>query len=310
MRHTKHFAVLLGAALSAAGCATTHLAGEYNPGSQVPLDKPHKIEESHAEPTTLATGHDWVLFWGIVELQSTDMDKKIKGQLRSDEMIKDPEVRNHISLGGALLWIVTAGIVSHHSVDFRGTVVAARELPPPAAPAPVREIRTTEARVPTESELFAESRIDRPLGEVSGDFDDAASRAGLVTLGRVKWDEVAASGRPELRGDIPENRLAGVEPSNVESFYVTTDRFTSDVKSDPKCATRLPGIVFYDAGGRTRCIYSKPTAKLRALEWNGQVGEGKLMTRDDYQRHFEMASEFERRCEKTIESLRTSSKSP
>src|SRR5581483_2170948 len=197
------------------------------------------------------------------------------------------------------------GLVSHHDVEFRGKVIGTKEIPPApaAAPATTRETRPTEARVPTKGELFAENEIDRPLRDVSSDFGEAASRSGLVTLAHVKWDDVAAGARPELRGDIPENRLAGVEPSNVQSFYCTNEGFTRDVKSDPKCATHLPGIVFYDMGGKTRSIYSRPTAKLRALDENGQVGDGKLMTRDEFNRHYGIASDFERSCDKLIESL-------
>ena len=55
-------AVLLGATLWAAGCATTHLSGEYNPGSQIPANKAHEIEPQDKEIRTLAQGHDWVLF--------------------------------------------------------------------------------------------------------------------------------------------------------------------------------------------------------------------------------------------------------
>jgi len=245
------------------------------------------------------------------------MAEKLKGQLRPDELIQDAEVRNHVSLPGALLWIVTAGIVSHHSVDLRGRIVTAKELPPPptpaergAAPPSITNInigRDDYGRGPTAAELVAVSTIDRPLADVARDFDAAAARAGLTPIARVKWDEVSAATRTDYDGEIPSPRLMGVEPSKIQSFCVANESLVRDAKSDPKRAAHLPCVVCYESGEKTQVLYARPTVKLRALEARGFVGEGKWMSREEFDRHFEAAQDFERCCEKLVENLKTAS---
>ncbi len=302
MRHVNTGFVALICSALGAGCATTHLSGNYDPGSRVPLDKAHEIA-GEEELQTLAKGHDWVLAWGLVELQSTDMAEKVKGKLRSDEILKDVEVRNHVSLPGALLWVVSLGLVSHHEVDLRGRIVAVKDLP--AAP-PAERGPTSITALPAESELFAKDAIDRPIAEVARDFNVAASRAGLIPIARVKWDELTPAERSEYRGEVPGNRLEGIEPSNVQSFCVANEAIARDVKSDPKRGTHLPCLVCYEVEGKTRCIFARPTTKLRMLEAAGEVGEGKRMSRAEFDRHFEMAQDFERSCEILIANLKTS----
>jgi hypothetical protein len=304
MRHVNTgFVALLCSAALGAGCATTHLSGTYDPNSRIPLDKAHELGDEQ-DMKTLATGHDWVLAWGLVELQSTDMAEKVKGQLRNDEILKDVQVRNHVSLGGALLWIVSLGTVSHHDVDLRGRVVNVKEIPPAAPTERGPTPGTSAMALPPESEIFAENVVDRPIGDVSRDFNDAASKAGLATLASVKWDELTPAERSEYRGEIPENKLEAIAPSKVQSFCVANEAFANDVKSDPKCGTHLPCLVFYEADGKTRSIYARPTTKLKMFESAGGV-DGKRMSRAEFDRHFAMAQDFEKSCDKLLANLKT-----
>ena len=55
-------ALSLAGLLSATGCATAHLRGQYAPQS---LPKNKEITHS-GEKQTLASGHDWILFWGLL----------------------------------------------------------------------------------------------------------------------------------------------------------------------------------------------------------------------------------------------------
>ncbi len=198
---------------------------------------------------------------------------------------------------------MSLGLVSHHEVDLRGRIVAVKDLP--AAP-PAERGPTSITALPAESELFAKDAIDRPIAEVARDFNVAASRAGLIPIARVKWDELTPAERSEYRGEVPGNRLEGIEPSNVQSFCVANEAIARDVKSDPKRGTHLPCLVCYEVEGKTRCIFARPTTKLRMLEAAGEVGEGKRMSRAEFDRHFEMAQDFERSCEILIANLKTS----
>lgn len=345
MRHvTRPLALGLAGAVSFTGCATAHLKGEYCPQG-VPKDAGTPVAKSDKQ--TLAEGHDWVLFWGIVELASSDLGDEAKGKLRADEVVTDTEVRNHISLPGALLWIVTAGIFSHHDLTLKGRVVTLKpnehdrggydrergdrnERTTSQLPAEQTIIiggagvGSSEGRGGSagrdgsslrggsgmgEDGLFAVNTVDRPLSEVSRDFRDSAVRAGLIPVANVAWSDVGPAERNDMRGEIPENRLEGVPLSNVKTFLVTNYALANDIRKDPKCGTFLPGIVGYEKDGQTRLIYSRMSARLRMAEANGMVGEGKVMSRAQYEEHMGYARDFEASCQKLCDDLQSSSRS-
>jgi hypothetical protein len=342
MKHVnRSLAFLLAGALTATGCATAHLRGDYLPGS-LPPDKPLEVQNV-GEKTTIAEGSTWPLFWGLVEVGSTNLGDDAKKQLRANEVIQDPEVRNHLSLPGALLWIVTLGLVSHHDLDLRGHIGSLKEkeiVPATAAagmgaagagttvmtdrgrgPAVVINnvapggTTTTDgeryagaAKFPSEKELYAEATIDRPLKEVVSDFNSSAKAAGFTPIADVAWTDLA----PSERMGVPENQLAGVPYSDIHTFCVTTPGMASDVKRDAKCGTFLPGIVCYEKDGKTNLVYGKPTEHLRFLDNQGLIGtgEGKIMSREQFDDHYQNAREFEKSCALFVESLKTTSRTP
>ncbi len=318
--HNRFLALSLAGLVSATGCATAHMRGEYAPQS---LPRGGEVTNS-SELNTLAEGHDWVLLWGIVELASSDLDDDVRAKLRPDVVLTDVQVRNHVSLPGVFLWIATAGLVSHHDLDLRGRIATVKEepkptgtvaldrertiiVPTPAPPVIVPVPGERAAIVPGErehvafvdSEAFAESTIDRPLGKVLGDFHEAALRAGLVSIADVPWDKPG-----ESRGEIPPDRLEGVSPSSVHTELVTTEDLARDVAREPHCGAFVPGIVFYVKDGRTNVFYVRPTAKLRELDASGKVGDGKLMSRAAFEEHMVRAQDFERCVQSLLESLR------
>ncbi|MEZ0230406.1 MAG: hypothetical protein ACAI25_17420 [Planctomycetota bacterium] len=308
MNHSiRPLGLLLSGTLFATGCATAHLAGQYTPQSVSP--NATREVTNKTEKQNLAEGSDWVLFWGLVEAASSDLADEAKRNLRQDEAILDPEVRNHLSLPGALLWIVTAGIVSHHDLVLSGRVgtlkIAEPPKPEPAAAVPIerRIVVTKEPYVASESELFSETEIDKPIRDVAMNFNEQATRAGLIPLSQVRWDSLSSGRKRETQGEIPQNRLEGVDDSKIHTFLVTTDRFADDVRRDPKCGAFTPSIVCYEKDGKTHVFYSRPSGKLREMDANGRVGDGKMMTRSQYEDHQNAAREYEVRCESLVREL-------
>jgi len=124
------------------------------------------------------------------------------------------EVRERLSVGGFFLWLVTAGIVSHHTIEIRGsTSVTSR---PPAEPAtgsaaPVREkeretIVTPSAPAPAG---YREKTIERetvgppPIKtDRSADYNEGF-RDGSRDKGKV---EITGDGpvRPDRSADYNE----------------------------------------------------------------------------------------------------------
>ena len=122
--------LFLLAALGLGGCASTHLSGEYR---TEPADVVHKGERRR-----IAKGNEWMFFWGILDTGSFNLDHEIKKQLRADEVVTDLEITDRLSVGGAFLWIITAGIVSHHSIVADGSISLVNRPPvaEPASPGP------------------------------------------------------------------------------------------------------------------------------------------------------------------------------
>jgi len=114
---TRHafLATVLAFLVPAAGCATTHLAGEY---SVVPRSE----TRATFAPTTLARGSQWQFLWGLIDTGRFDLDQELKHHVRTDEVVTDLEIRERLSIGGFFLWLITAGIVSHHSLVAEGSV--------------------------------------------------------------------------------------------------------------------------------------------------------------------------------------------
>jgi hypothetical protein len=112
-------------ALGGTGCSVTHLGGAYRTAAT--------DVSSKQEMRTLDDGSTFPLFWGLFEAGSYDANRELAKKLRPDEEITNLEIKERISVGGFFLWLITAGIVSHHTIEVRGvTAVSSR---PPAEPA-------------------------------------------------------------------------------------------------------------------------------------------------------------------------------
>lgn len=131
-------ALLLAASMPLTGCATTYLGGEYRTKSTDLVRKEDK--------RTLAKGSEWLFFWGLFDTGRFNVQKELKNQLREDECVTDLEVKDRLSIGGFFLWIITAGIISHHTLVAKGQPSVINRPPADkttgAAPAPVRERET------------------------------------------------------------------------------------------------------------------------------------------------------------------------
>jgi len=138
MRKTNGLLTLLLAAsmMPVTGCATTYLGGEY----RTKANDIAKKEDKH----TLAKGNEWLFFWGLFDTGHFNLNKELRNQLREDECVTDLEVKDRLSIGGAFLWLITGGIVSHHRLVAKGhPSVINRPAPTPAVgSAPVRERET------------------------------------------------------------------------------------------------------------------------------------------------------------------------
>jgi hypothetical protein len=302
MRHLdRPLALLLASSLSLPGCATAHLGGDYYP--QSPASNTTRETTGHKDKQNLAEGHDWVLFWGLIELASSDLGEAAKKDLRNDEVIQDVEVRNHLSLPGALLWVVTLGLVSHHDLVLRGEVATLKTVESKAAESKTAESKTMEPSAISDRDRYSETVIDRPIDEVAMSFDKSARDAGLIPLDDIRWDRLSDSKKSELRGDVPPDRLERAFDSKIHTFIVTNNSMVNDVQSDPRCGAFIPSILCYEKDGKTNVFYTKPSAKLRELDSTGGVGEGKTMSRASYDEHMSKARDFEKSCDSLVRSL-------
>ena len=125
------FAPLLAAALAASGCATTHLSGEYRPYAGGP-------EEKHVtalDKETIGEHSKWLFFWGLLDTRDFDTSSDFKSKVKEGYVVRDVEIKDRESIGGVFLWIITAGIVNHHTVVIKGRTVAPESSMPAGAPA-------------------------------------------------------------------------------------------------------------------------------------------------------------------------------
>lgn len=130
-RTNARFAPVLAAALAASGCATTHLSGEYRPHAG-------GFEEKHAtavDKETLGKHSKWLFLWGLLDTRDYDTTDDLNAKVREGYVVRDVEIKDHESIGGVLLWIITAGIVNHHTVVIKGRTVAPETSMPAGAPA-------------------------------------------------------------------------------------------------------------------------------------------------------------------------------
>lgn len=116
------------ALVACAGCTTTHLGGAYRTDS-------NDIASRRAT-RTLDEGSSWPLFWGLFPAGSYDVNHELAKMLRPDEVVTGLEVRERTSVGGFFLWLVTAGIVTHHTIEVRGSIAVVNR--PAAGPATTR----------------------------------------------------------------------------------------------------------------------------------------------------------------------------
>jgi hypothetical protein len=141
VRRNKTVALVLAAALPLSACTTTHLAGDYHPrgtgtseGTASDVYKSGKesvegVGRANEQKPVIATGHSFTFLWGTLNTGSVQVDVMLSPSFK-DKTIRGVEVEDRISLGGVVLWILTAGIFSHHSVIVRGDI--APETPPPS----------------------------------------------------------------------------------------------------------------------------------------------------------------------------------
>jgi len=171
-------ALVLAASLPVSGCATTYLGGEYRTKAN---DLAHKGDKH-----TLAKGNEWLFFWGLLDTGHFNLQKELRNQLREDECVTDLEVKDRLSIGGFFLWIITAGIVSHHTIVAKGHP-AVISTPPPE--------RATGAAPARERETIIVPAQPVPAGAAkSADYNEGY-KEGLRDKTRAEGDRTAPTGR-------------------------------------------------------------------------------------------------------------------
>src|SRR4051812_26157056 len=132
-RSSKSLAIVLACAMPLSACTTTHFYGEYHPRSpsspeagrsarNVGRSGANAVKDvfgSREQAPTLATGHSWQFLWGTLNTGSVEVDDIMSSTFK-DKTLTNVAVEDRISLGGVVLWILTAGIFSHHSVIVSG----------------------------------------------------------------------------------------------------------------------------------------------------------------------------------------------
>jgi hypothetical protein len=135
-RTAARFAPLLATAMAASGCATTHLSGEYRPhaGAELDTTKPDSTEKE-----VIGEHGKWLFLWGLIDTRDFDTASDFKERVKEGYIVKDIEVKDRESVAGVFLWIITAGLVNHHTIVIKahpiapeGTIPAGS--PPPATP--------------------------------------------------------------------------------------------------------------------------------------------------------------------------------
>jgi hypothetical protein len=165
-------ALTLAASMPVTGCATTYLGGEYRTKAN---ELAHK-QDKH----TLAKGSEWLFFWGLLDSGKFNLQKELRNQLREDECVTDLEVKDRLSVGGFFLWIITAGIISHHTLVAKGhPAVINRPAPEPAGTSTAPRERETII-VPAAPVPAGSGRADRSADYNEGFRDAQRDRASDV----------------------------------------------------------------------------------------------------------------------------------
>ncbi len=159
-------ALAVAASMPVSGCATTHLSGEYRTDTT--------DLAAREESRELARGSQWLFLWGLLDSGSFNLDRELKAQLRDNECVTNLEVKDRLSIGGALLWIITVGIVSHHSIVASGQ------------PAIIRRERTETIIVPEPAPAGYPRSGDYNEGYRAGVTDRTSGAAGGPGTGRSK----------------------------------------------------------------------------------------------------------------------------
>ncbi|MEZ0231023.1 MAG: hypothetical protein ACAI25_20575 [Planctomycetota bacterium] len=181
-RTSSILALTLAASMPLSGCATTYLGGEYR-------TKANELARKH-DKTTLAEGSEWLFFWGLLDSGRFNVQKELRNQLREDECVTDLEVKDRLSVGGFFLWLITAGIISHHNLIAKGHPAVINR--PPAE-------KTTGAAPTKERETIIVPAAPVPAGSAKTPDYDEGYRAGQRDRGMDTKD------RAEPRGDRSTN---------------------------------------------------------------------------------------------------------
>jgi hypothetical protein len=115
-------ALLLALGLGAGCTHVRYVGGEYR------LKRSDHV--SITDKTPVIDKGRWEFFWGLLVPEGkVNIHRELAKQLRPNEALVDIDVERHVTVGGAILWFFTGGIVSHHEtvVTARRTVVAEPE---------------------------------------------------------------------------------------------------------------------------------------------------------------------------------------
>jgi hypothetical protein len=206
MKKTNTFlALLLAASMPLSGCASTYLGGEYRTKAN---DLARKSDKQ-----TLAKGSEWLFFWGLLDTGRFNVQKELRNQLREDEAVTDLEIKDRLSVGGFFLWLITAGIISHHTLVAKGHPAVVNRPPTDrtgtTGAAPVRERETivvpaTPVPAGSAREPSDRDRIDRSdrMGRTDRSADyDAGFRDGQKDRGMDTKDRSIKTDRSEQYND-------------------------------------------------------------------------------------------------------------
>jgi hypothetical protein len=127
MKMTRIGSGALALSLAVSGCASTHLSGTYRPSATNISDV--------SETDVVAKGGKWYFLWGMLDSGTFDVQEEMEKDLKPYESLVNLEVKDKLSVGGFFLWLITAGIVSHHRVTASGQVALSERPPAPPPPA-------------------------------------------------------------------------------------------------------------------------------------------------------------------------------
>jgi hypothetical protein len=167
--------IALGLAAPVAGCTTTHMNGAYRPTATDVASKQEK--------RTFDEGSSWPMFWGLFNPGSFDVNEELTKQLRPDEELTSIEINDHISLGGFFLFICTGGIISHHTIELRGSTAITSRPPTGANVAPAPSKKTMRQGEGDNVSPAEPVRKDRSADYNEGFRDGVKDRGRVIVSG-------------------------------------------------------------------------------------------------------------------------------